>query len=173
MSTRTVTLVEFSAPGSFYDESTSRKVNSDCAICEAIELSQGIELRYGALPYGFRFVRQIVADPIDDGFGGKLDVIPKVIDTSPMHFIGGTVENYDQIYERKEENERILLSNMRGNNWPFVITVTNRYKITKPFEQNAILVDPKTRNVELRGWSDEMRRYAERFKQRYDAGTLP
>ncbi len=133
------TFVVFYSPGTFVSESSEREVaTADPA--EAVRLAAGIKERYNSGPFGFRFETRVVAGEIDDGFGGKLKVQPRTLETSGMHYINGTLETVDQVRERGLSSERILLSNMEGNRMPIVVTGCSPYKWTHEFSAADVLV---------------------------------
>lgn len=131
--------VEFFSPGTLFAEQSTRPIESwDTA--QAVELANGITERHGAKPYGFRFVTKIVSDPVSDGQGGFLDVIPKQTAHSGTHFLGGELKFYDDIPEECETT--ILRSNMRCNEYPIVIENRNSYRSMQPFDEKDCIVGP-------------------------------
>jgi len=133
--------VVFYSPGTFIAEISERPISEwDCA--EAVRLSKDILERYNAKPYAFRFETRIVHEPIDDGEGGKLKVQSKTVKTSDgFYYLGGELENYDQVCKRNAPNEEILRSNMRCNdNW-IVVVNNNSWKSVQPFREQDMIVD--------------------------------
>lgn len=94
--------------------------------------------RYGPRPYGFRFETRIISDPIDDGFGGKLDVNPRIIERSPLHYLGGYIETLAEVEARADPNEEILRENMRINNIESVVVFNGTARF---FLDGDILLD--------------------------------
>jgi hypothetical protein len=130
----------FYSPGTFVSESSEREVsNADPA--EAVRIAGGIKERYNAMPFGFRFETRLVAGDIDDGLGGKLKVQPRTLETSGMHYINGTPETLDQVRERADPRESILLSNMEGNSMPIVVSGCSPYKWTHEFTADSVVVN--------------------------------
>jgi len=115
----------------------------------AAAMSRTITERHGAIPYGFRFETRVVADPIPDGEGGTLEVEPKTVESSGMYYLGGVVETIADVEARHDPKESILLSNMQCNGYDRVITTTNGYRWTQPFEPGDHVVDPATGRVIL------------------------
>lgn len=132
--------VRFLSPGTFVSEESVRVIDAwDVAV--AVKMANEITERHGAKPYGFRFETYIVADPVDDGEGGTLEVLPKRVELSGTYFLGGDVLSIDQIEARNDSAERILLNNMRCNNWPYVVDNCNSYRSVHPFEESDVVVD--------------------------------
>lgn len=141
--------ITFLSPGTLFSESTTKPIG-DRVIKDAVEMAEQIVERYDARPYGFRFETRIVKDPVPDGEGGLLQVQPKTIDESGTYFLGGTLETLDDIEARNLDSERILRSNMTGNDYPIVCVVVRGYKSTHPFGEKDFVVDA-TGNIIERG----------------------
>jgi hypothetical protein len=138
--TKTKHFVTFYSPGTLFAESSSKPIASwDPAL--AVGLAEVIRERYNAKPYGFKFETRIVADPIDDGYGGKLHVESKMTRQSGMHFLGGTLVTYDEVVARNLDDEFILRTNMKCNGYWVVCVNVNSYKSTHPFDESDLLVD--------------------------------
>lgn len=132
--------VIFHSPGTFFDEKSSRPIES-WDLKKAIKLSKEIDERYGAKPYGFSFVTYREADPVKDKNGNELKVEPKRIAWSPgTVYLGGIVETYDEVMKRNDPEEEILRNNMSGGMWT-IITNTNSYKTVRPFKLDDVIVD--------------------------------
>ncbi len=130
--------VIFHSPGTLFDETTAREV-TERDPKQAALLAADIVERYGAKPYGFRFVTMLVADPVPDGEGGTLNVEPKEIERTGMHYLGGTVIRFDDIPDDKAS--AILRSNAQGNGWPLVVECRNSYRSVHPFVEGDTIVD--------------------------------
>lgn len=139
--------VRFLSPGTFFDEQSERSI-ADWDIKAAIGLSETIEERYGAKPYGFVFETRLIAEDIDDGYGGKMRVEPKTIKKSGVHFINGKLKTLDQLEAAAVEKEEILRTNMRMNDWPIAVFTVNRYTSCHPFEEKDCVVNLKGEIVE-------------------------
>lgn len=157
--------VTFLSPGTFVAEQTTEEIAS-WDIEKAVVFASSITERHGAKPYGFYFTTCLVAEPISDGEGGKLDVAPKQVAKSGTHFLGGTLLTIDTIAERDRKDEKILLSNMRCNDWPIVVQNANSYLVTQPFREEDMIVnfdrDPvmrKKRQIITRGDLPELVAY--------------
>ena len=140
--------VVFYSPGTFIAESSVRPIES-WSTETATSVAKSITERHGAIPYGFRFETRVVAGPIPDGEGGTLDVEPKTVERSGMYYLGGVVETIADVEARHDPKESILLSNMRCNGYDRVITTTNGYRLSQPFEPGDHVVDPESGTVTL------------------------
>lgn len=132
--------VDFYSPGTFVSEVTRKPIASWMS-ADACAMAKGISERYGAKPYAFRFVTMRESDPIDDGHGGKMAVEPKELTRSGMHFITGRLRTIADVERDADPNERILLSNMKGNGYPIVVENCNSYKSIHPFTADDFIVD--------------------------------
>lgn len=162
--------VIFYIPGTFVSEQTERKIG-EWDTRSAMRLAQGITERHGAKPYGFRFETRIVAQDIDDGYGGKLRVEPRAIKTSALHHIKATIESYDEVVARNSPREDTLRFNMRYNDIPFVAVTTNSFRAVHPYEPGDCVVNADG-SVTDRGDSEERMAYREAFSARKKAGEL-
>lgn len=122
--------VEFYSAGTFVAEETVKEIDS-WDVNKAIEMSRNITERYGAKPYGFRFITRGRTDT---------DLDSKVIAQSGTYFINGDVKTLEEIKAEGDPNNRILISNMESNGWNKVVTTHNPYKWTQPFEANDTVV---------------------------------
>lgn len=123
--------VTFYSPGTFFAETTLREVKA-WSVPIAKRMARKIQERYGATPYAFRFSTR-------KRIGKKPDA--EVIKTSPLYYLGGVVETLEEIEKRNDPEEKILRSNMKCNGWKKVITNTNSWKITQPFEETDVLLE--------------------------------
>jgi len=153
MSTRRQNFVRFLSPGTFFDESTEKPIET-WDVKTAVKMARDITERYGAKPYGFVFAEVIVSDPVDDGEGGKLEVKPKTVRTSGTHFIDGVLIRFEEVPAK----DSILASNMRGNGYPLVCETTNGYRHTGVFEADDCIVT-KTGVVVVSGKDSELVQY--------------
>ena len=125
-------LVTFYAPGAFLAEDFSFEV-SEWSIGEALALVP----KCGLKPYAFQFATNITADPVPDGEGGTLAVLPREVSKSGMHYLGGELLTYDQLRRDGDPHYVTMLSNMSGNRWPVVI----RNRTHQPFNEEDCIVD--------------------------------
>lgn len=128
--------VTFYSPGTFVSETTRHELDG-WNVDAAVQLARDVVVRHGARPYGFRFsteVKEVVYTK------GVPDIKTKA-ETSPMYFLGGTVETLEQIEDRNLKSEEILRSNMRCNGYDRVLVNTNSYKSTWPLNKDDIVLD--------------------------------
>lgn len=168
MATRRQCYVEFYSPGTFVSECTTKPI-ATWNRREACQLAKEVIERYGAKPYAFRFTTCIVADPVSDGQGGELKVIPKEVEESGLKFLGGRVLSYDQICQRNDPKEKILRSNMECNRQWFICINDNSWRSTMPFDEADEVVDPDTGDVLERGDTSERKQYRDRMTKQRDA----
>lgn len=118
--------VKFFSPGTFVAEETTKPIES-WDVDKAVEMSKDIKERYGAVPYGFCFVtRQRKDDELDS----------EEVARSGMYYLGGEVFTVEDIEQRNDPDEKILLSNMKGNGWDKIVVNTNSWKWTQPLNKN-------------------------------------
>lgn len=131
--------VVFFSPGTFVSEQTEKEIDTP-DIRVAVEMAKSITERYGAKPYGFQFVLRKTHPPLDDGEGGKLEVLAKEIRRSGTYFIGGKLLLLSDLERSNDQNDRFLIDNMRINDYPIVIENTNSWKSTMPFREEDVLL---------------------------------
>ena len=140
--------VIFYSPGMLFGEQSTREIEAWDAR-KAVAMSAEIRERYSAVPYGFRFITRAIAPDMPDGHGGTIRGGSSEVASSPMHFIGGTVETLDQVEARNDPSERILRENMRCNGYLSVVTTHNSWKHTAPFMDGAINLDREGNVLEV------------------------
>jgi len=123
--------VEFMSPGTFVCE-TSRKPIDSWDVDKAVEMSKDIEERYGATPYAFQFITKERKD-------GEWD--SRVVDTSNLYYLGGTVYTYDEIKDMKNPSNDILLQNMKHNKWEKVIFNSNSWDWAQPVREGDVVLE--------------------------------
>jgi len=138
--------VIFMSPGTFVTEVSERQIE-DWNPAQAAAMAAGIVERYGAIPYGFHFETRLSAPPVTDGEGGFLEVTERTVATSGTYF-WGRLETYDDVAARSLPDERILVDNMRDNDWWIVVVDHRRWKSTQPFTEESFLIDGKGRVIE-------------------------
>ena len=139
MTTKKTHTVTFYSPGTFYDEQSTKDIDS-WDTKKAVQMSKEIEERYNARPYAFRFKTWIDHDPVPDGQGGVLDVKSKEIESSGMYHLGGRLRTLDDVEKDNDPQESILRSNMKGHS-PIVIENRNSYRHTGVYSETCVIVD--------------------------------
>ena len=123
--------VVFYSPGTFFTEDTTREIDT-WDVKTAIEMARAVNERYGARPFGFRFIlRERKEDELDS----------RVTEQSPMYYLGGRLLSLQDIIDRNDPKDAILISNMRSNDYKQVVENTNSWKTTQPFYDTDILLD--------------------------------
>lgn len=123
--------VTFLSPGTFVAEGTTKPIKS-WDVETAKQMARTITERHNAVPYGFRFSTRE---------RGEHDLDSKVVKTSGVYYLGGTVETLAQVKARATETDRILVSNMECNRYDKIITNTNSWKWTQPLEDNDVVLE--------------------------------
>lgn len=147
----------FESPGTMFAEKSSREIGEWSTHLAASMATEIVE-RHGARPYCFRFETRREADPIDDGNGGTLEVMPKTVKKSGRYFINGRLETLDEVEAKADPEERIRIANMRGNDWPISVVTANSFRSTQIFEEGDCIVDADG-NITMRGDAPELVRY--------------
>jgi len=123
--------VIFFSPGTFVAEQSAKPIDS-WDIDKAIEMSKGIKERYGALPYGFCFTtRERKDDELDS----------QEVKRSGMYYLGGEVLTLQNVINRNDPKDKILISNMRCNGYEKIIVNTNSWQWTQPLDKNDIILN--------------------------------
>lgn len=166
--TRTQNFVVFISPGTLFSETTTKPIES-WSIEAACSMADGISERHGSKPFRFMFETKIISDPIDDGQGGTLDVEPKTIKSSAIHYLGGVLLTIEDVKARNDPKNDILIRNMECNNSPIVLENTNSYRSTLPFHEDDVVVDPNSGVILERGDTPERKFYRKIKKQEHEA----
>jgi hypothetical protein len=95
-------------------------------------MSKNITERYDAKPYGFYFTTRE---------RGENDFDSKQTERSCMYFLDGKILSLAEVESRKNPDDRILISNMRGNGYNRVIENTNSWKAVLPFTDKDTLLN--------------------------------
>lgn len=123
--------VTFYSPGTFVAEDDTMPIDG-WDVEKAVEMARSITQRYNATPYGFQFTTRARNDE-------ELD--SKIVQKSPMYYLGGKVETLEEVEARNDPDERTLLANMRGNGYDRIIVNTNSWKWTQPLHDDDIVLD--------------------------------
>jgi hypothetical protein len=171
MAVREKLFVTFVSPGTFFAESSTREIDSESPQL-ACRMAREITERHNAKPYSFVFITKLVSDPVDDGRGGKLEVDSREVRRSGNYFITGELKRFDDILET--DKTRILLSNMRCNDYPIVVENRNSFLATLPFASGDVIVDWDG-NVVQRGDAPDLVEYRKQkavdFKRYYELAS--
>jgi len=136
---RKIHYAEFLSPGTFISECSEVKLSA-WDVKEAVEKAKGIKERYGATPYGFRFLTRLEAGPVKAG-KTRLKVEAKDLRRSGIHFITGEIRTAAQVLAGKGKDEEILRFNVKANKLPAIIVNRNSYLATMEFQKDSVLVD--------------------------------
>lgn len=89
--------------------------------------------------YSFSIKSVLVADPIEDGHGGQLRVMSRVLTKSGNYFLGGELFTAEQVTALDDgQDYTILLSNMRSNGHAQVVRTPLGNWV--PFEDGDVLL---------------------------------
>ena len=122
--------VTFLSPGTFVSEETTKEIVS-WDVDLALEMVPNIKERYGATPYGFFFTtRERDEDDFDSHQTKK----------SNLYYLGGTISTLEEVRNRADPDDRILISNMENNGYDKIIVNTNSWKWTQPLRKGDIVL---------------------------------
>lgn len=117
---------EYDLPGSFFGETVSREIPE-----------RSVAAAKAAAPKSaFAFTLYECADPVD--LGPEYSVVPKRLNVSGKHFLGGQIFTLAQLEALNSPDDRILISNMRSNRWGRVIRTSMGN--WQPFEETSCIV---------------------------------
>ena len=119
--------VTFYSPGTMFPEETTRDIESEDPL-EAVCMASTIVERHNAVPHSFRFTVWEKPEPIEDR-----EFEAKKLRSSGMYFIDGKVETLEEVEARHDPSEKILLSNMRNNDFSKIVVCCDHWKSTYPF----------------------------------------
>lgn len=160
--------VWFYSPGTFYDEIDSKPIETFGDLQTAVELVKSINQRYGAKPYGFRFITMLEMDPVRDQETGEiLEVQSKKIEETGTYFINGRLRKYDEVVAENDPEESILRDNMRCNDMLIVVETRNSYRHTAPFREEDFVIN-ELGGVVARGNDPELVVYRKEVKERIE-----
>ena len=122
--------VTFLSPGSFLPEEQTKTIQT-WNVNEAIRMSKDIVEAYGATPYGFQFKTM--------GRGDQ-DMNSRELARSGVYYLHGKIENLTEIEDRNDPDDRILISNMRGNGYKSVVVNKDGYRWTQPLHDGDVVL---------------------------------
>jgi len=122
--------VTFFSPGTMVAEQTKKPIDSwDTG--KAVEIAKGVKERHGALPYGFQFTtRERNNDELDS----------RMVERSGMYYLGGNILTLQEIKDRNDHKDRILISNMECNGWDKIVVNDNSWSWTQPLEKTDVVL---------------------------------
>ena len=122
--------VIFMSPGTLVSETTKEEIDS-WDVFVAMEMARHIKERHGATPYGFYFITKERKD---------WEFESKIIRESKMYYLGGVVKTLAEVEAENNPDNKILISNMKGNGYDRVIVNTNSWKITLPVKKDDVVL---------------------------------
>lgn len=125
--------VTFYSPGTFVAEQSTKPIDS-WDVEAAMKMAHGIEERYGAVPYGFRFSTRTRGD-------GDLDSAESA--KSPFYHLGGKVETLAEVEARNDPKEKILRLNMHSNGYDKIVVNDNSWRSVHPLGKTDVVLDWK------------------------------
>jgi hypothetical protein len=157
--------VTFHSPGTLFNESSAREIGS-WDIKKAVDMSKEITERHGATPFGFTFATYLEEDEgVPDGHGGILDVEPKRINKSAMHFLGGYCLTYSEAVAEDNDRDEVLRSNMKINRMWTVCVNNNSYRSVHAYNGDDVIVNDDGSIACKASWYND---YRDRMNKRAD-----
>ena len=122
--------VTFYSAGTFMAETTTKEIE-EWDVNIALYMAKSIKERYGATPYGFKFITKAREDD-------ELD--SKQVDSSGMYYITGKKLTLDELIAEHNSSNRILIDNMKCNGWNSIVRITEPYAWTQPlYDEDVVL----------------------------------
>jgi hypothetical protein len=123
--------VVFYSPGTIVAEKNVEEIDS-WDVNKAIERSKNIIQRYGAKPYGFRFKTR---------YRGPKDFDSKEVASSNMYYLPHCIaRSLAEIEAENNDNNKILLDNMRINRYEKVVQTTDRWLWAQPLKPEDVIL---------------------------------
>lgn len=122
--------VTFYSPGTFFAEDTTKPIDA-WSTETAQQMAAEIVERYGARPFGFRFMTRSREDD---------DLDSRVTATSSMHYLGGTIETIEEVNARNDPSEEILRFNMRANGYNRIIRGASPWQWVQPLGDDDVVL---------------------------------
>lgn len=122
--------VTFVSPGTFVPETTTKEIES-WDVDKAVEMARETIERYNATPYSFHFTTRT-----NDG---ELD--SKETARSCNYFLGGEVLTLQQVKDRSDPSDSILISNMENNGIERVVDNRNSWRATLPLNEGDVVLE--------------------------------
>ena len=126
--------VTFLSPGTFVAEDSTKSIES-WDVKKAQQMAKKITERYNTIPYAFYFTTRS---------RGKSDLDSHEIKRSPTYYLPHCrIETLEEVRQRNDPKERILLSNMECNGYDRIVRTTKGWRWTQPFEKDDVLIAAK------------------------------
>lgn len=122
--------VTFYSPGTFVSEQQTQEVDS-WDVVAAQDQAKHITERHNAIPFGFRFTTR---ERTDEDFDSK------EVARSCMYYVNCKVETLAEIEARNDSSDKILISNMKCNDWDRVAVTVTGWKNTHPLQGDDIVL---------------------------------
>lgn len=123
--------VEFYSPGTFFQESTRKDIDS-WDVQKALGMANDIIERHNARPYAFRFLTRS---------RGPDDLDAKQTAMSNLYFFGCDVETYHDVERRNDPADETLLRNMKYNNIARIAVARKGWKTAIPIGDKDVVLD--------------------------------
>jgi hypothetical protein len=123
--------VTFYSPGTIVAETTEKPIDY-WNVDATVKMAEAITERHNARPYGFRFTTRGREEN---------DLDSKVVAKSCFYYLSGKIETIEQVRERNDPKERILLSNMENNGYKRVIRITRGWSWTQPLDDGDVVLN--------------------------------
>jgi hypothetical protein len=122
--------VTFLSPGTFVAEQTTREIDA-WDVDHAVEMSKSVTERHGARPYGFYFTTR---------GRGPDDLDSKEVGRSRTYYLGGEVLTLDEIRDKNDTSDLILISNMESGGYDRVVVTPKPWGWTRPLMEDDVVL---------------------------------
>ena len=123
--------VTFLSPGSFLPEERTRTIGT-WNVNEATKLAEDVEEHYGATPHSFYFSTR--------GRGNQ-DMDSRELSRSGMYYLHAKIESLQEIRERDDPADKILIKNMEGNEWDRVVVNKKGHRWVQPLMEGDVVLE--------------------------------
>lgn len=130
---KSVHFVTFFSPGTFFDEETTKPIES-WDVKAAEKMAHSVSERYNSTPFAFQFTTQSRGDD---------DLDSNTSARSNTYYLGGHVETMAEVVARNDPKEETLRSNMRANDIEKVIYNDNSWRTVRPLKPTDVILDWK------------------------------
>lgn len=120
--------VVFMSPGTLVSETSQIEMEYPNDIQFVLLKLGDIVERHGSKPYGFYF--KSVLETYDSDTG---EMKKEKVNESGIYYINGKIFSYEDIKNRKDPNDDILIRNMEYNKIEYIIETCNSWKHTAKF----------------------------------------